>query len=207
MNSLSFQKNIFFKALNLKSIKQILLVTTCLICSSFIQAQGDYNDDDTNDSQELAHINPLNDKNLIGQTNFVKELLTLSGYIIKKIEVYQTLPNHAKVFQVKLEPNIGAFIFVRWSKEKKENFIANKLIDSEIYYNLNASKEIMRKQTEQDSFGVEDIALQAPDQEELSVEEVEKFRQEFQLQEKEKELQKIKEENRVAKKKNKKRKN
>ena len=41
-------------------------------------------------------------------------------------------------------------------QKNKENYIDNKLIDSEIYYNLNAAKEIKRKQTELESFGIED---------------------------------------------------
>ena len=48
-------------------------------------------------------------------------------------------------------------------QKNKENYIDNKLIDSEIYYNLN-DKEIKRKQTDLESFGIEDIAIQASDQ-------------------------------------------
>ena len=172
-------------------------------------AQDDsYYEDESEDYEEFEYLSPLNDKTLEGQKNFVKELLDLSGYILKSIEVYQTLPNNAKVFRIKLKANEGGgFVFVRWDKKKKENFIANKLIDSRFYYNLKASKEIMRKQTELKSFGTNDIALQAEDQEKLNKQEIEQLRQEFDLKEKEKEVKKLNLENEKARKKNKKRKN
>ena len=172
-------------------------------------AQDDsYFEDESEDYEEFEYLSPLNDKTLEGQKIFVKELLDLSGYILKSIEVYQTLPNNAKVFRVKLEANEGGgFVFVRWDKKKKENFIANKLIDSRFYYNLKASKEIMRKQTELKSFGTNDIALQAEDQEKLNKREIEQLRQEFDLKEKEKEVKKLNLENKKTRKKNKKRKN
>ena len=172
-------------------------------------AQDDsYYEDESEDYEEFEYLSPLNDKTLEGQKFFVKELLDLSGYILKNIEVYQTLPNNAKVFRVKLEVNEGGgFVFVRWDKKKKENFIANKLIDSRFYYNLKASKEIMRKQTELKSFGTNDIALQAEDQEKLNKRKIEQLRQEFDLKEKEKEVKKLNLENEKARKKNKKRKN
>jgi hypothetical protein len=72
---------------------------------------------------------------------------------------------------------------------------------------LKASKEIMRKQTDKGSFGIDDIGLQAADQDPISEDELEQFRQEFDLQEKEKEAKKINEANKAAKKKNRKRKN
>ena len=172
-------------------------------------AQDDsYYEDESEDYEEFEYLSPLNDKTLEGQKNFVKELLDLSGYILKSIEVYQTLPNNAKVFRIKLKANEGGgFVFVRWDKKKKENFIANKLIDSRFYYNLKASKEIMRKQTELKSFGTNDIALQAEDQEKLNKRKIEQLRQEFDLKEKEKEVKKLNLENEKARKKNKKRKN
>ena len=172
-------------------------------------AQDDsYFEDESEDYEEFEYLSPLNDKTLEGQKFFVKELLDLSGYILKSIEVYQTLPNNAKVFRIKLKANEGGgFVFVRWDKKKKENFIANKLIDSRFYYNLKASKEIMRKQTELKSFGTNDIALQAEDQEKLNKREIEQLRQEFNLKEKEKEVKKLNLENEKAQKKNKKRKN
>ena len=172
-------------------------------------AQNDsYYEDESEDYEEFEYLSPLNDKTLEGQKIFVKELLDLSGYILKSIEVYQTLPNNAKVFRIKLKANEGGgFVFVRWDKKKKENFIANKLIDSRFYYNLKASKEIMRKQTELKSFGTNDIALQAEDQEKLNKREIEQLRQEFDLKEKEKEVKKLNLENKKVRKKNKKRKN
>ena len=158
--------------------------------------------------EDFEYLSPLNDKTLEGQKFFVEELLDLSGYVIKSIEVYQTLPNHAKVFRIKLDGDEGGgFIFIRWDKKKKENTIVNKLIDPGVYYNLKASKEIMRKQTELKSFGILDIAIQAEDQDKLNKGEIEKLRQEFDLKEKEKELKKINLENEKTRKKNKKRKN
>ena len=154
---------------------------------------------------EDEYLYPINDKSLEGQKQFVEELLDLSGYIIKKIIVYQKLPENAKVFQVKLESSErGGFIFVRWDKKKQENYVDNKLIDSGIYYNLKAAKEIMRKQTEQASFGVDEVAIQAQDQEKISKNDLEKFREEFDLKEKEKEVKKINIENKKVRKRKKK---
>mgnify|MGYP000872097269 CR=1 FL=1 len=147
------------------------------------------------------------DPSLQTQTAFVEEILYVAGYVPESIEIYQTLPNYAHVFRVKLDSVNGGFMFVRWDKEKKEHFIANKMIDPGIYYSLKASKEIMRKQTEKGSFGVDDIAIQASDQEIFKSEELEQFRQEYDLQEKEREQKKIEEQNKKAKRKNKRRKN
>jgi hypothetical protein len=58
-------------------------------------------------------------------------------------------------------------MFVRWNKEKKEHYIANKMIDPGLYYSLKAAREIMRKQTRNASFSVEEAALQASDQEKI----------------------------------------
>ena len=178
-------------------------------CFNLSLAQDeDYYEDEDDTYEEVEYLSPLNDKSLEGQKLFVEELLDLSGYIVKSIQVYQKLPNNAKVFRVKLDSkNEGGFMFVRWDKKEKENYIANKMIDPGVYYNLKASKEIMRKQTDKGSFGIEDIGLQAGDQEQISKDELEQFRQEFDLQEKEKEVEKINQENKVAKKKNRKRKN
>ena len=188
-------------------IQTILLLFVFNINSASAQDDS-YYEDESEDYEEFEYLSPLNDKTLEGQKFFVEELLDLSGYILKSIEVYQTLPNNAKVFRIKLKANEGGgFVFVRWDKKKKENFIANKLIDSRFYYNLKASKEIMRKQTELKSFGTNDIALQAEDQEKLNKQEIEQLRQEFDLKEKEKEVKKLNLENEKARKKNKKRKN
>lgn len=177
-------------------------------CFNLSLAQDDSYEDEYETYEEEEYLSPLNDKSLEGQKLFVEELLDLSGYIVKSIEVYQKLPNNAKVFRVKLDTNNeGGFMFVRWDKKKKENYIANKMIDPGVYYNLKASKEIMRKQTDKGSFGIEDIGLQAGDQDQISKDELELFRQEFDLQEKEKEVEKLNKENKAAKKKNRKRKN
>ena len=42
------------------------------------------------------------------------------------------------------------------------------MIDQEVYYNLKVAKEIMRQQTDKEAFNVEDVALQAPDQEKIT---------------------------------------
>ena len=61
------------------------------------------------------------------------------------------------------------------------------MIDSEIYYNLNAAKEIKRKQTDKESFGIEDIAIQASDQEEITKEEIIILREEYKKMKEERE--------------------
>lgn len=110
------------------------------------------------------------------QFAFVEELLYVAGYVPKKVIVYQTLPNHAHVYRVTLDSVNGGFVFVRWNKEKKEHYVANKMIDPGLYYNLNAAREIMRKQTRKASFGSEDIGLQASDQFKISNEDIEGLR-------------------------------
>jgi hypothetical protein len=98
------------------------------------------------------------------QFAFVEELLYVAGYIPEEIQIYQTLPNYAHVYRVKLDSVNGGFMFIRWDKKKKEHFLANKMIDPGLYYNLKAAREIMRKQTNNANFTVEDISLQASDQ-------------------------------------------
>ncbi len=73
-------------------------------------------------------------------------------------------------------------------KRKKENYVANKMIDPEVYYNLKTAKEIMRQQTNKRAFNVDDIALQAPDQEALSQEDFEGLREAYNLKQEEKKL-------------------
>ena len=136
--------------------------------------------------QKLKEIQSLYDNSSVGQTFFVEDLLKIAGYKAEKIQIYQTLPNNARVFRVKLDSVSGGFIFVRWDKDKNENYVDNKLIDPGIYFNLNAAKEIMRKQTEKANFGVDDVAIQAPDQEQIGSEELTQFREEFKLKEEEK---------------------
>ena len=56
------------------------------------------------------------------QYAFVQELLYVAGYVPEQIEIYQTLPNYAHVYRVKLDSLTGGFMFVRWDKNKKEHF-------------------------------------------------------------------------------------
>ena len=148
-----------------------------------------------NYEQKLKEIQSLYDNSSVGQTFFVEDLLKIAGYNIEKIQIYQTLPNNARVFRVKIDSVTGGFIFVRWNKDKNENYIDNKLIDPGIYFNLNAAREIMRQQTEKASFGVDDVAIQAPDQEQIGSEELNQFREEFKLKEEEKKLKELESKN------------
>ena len=109
------------------------------------------------------YLELINDPSAEGQRFFVEELLDIAGYVLEKIQIYQTLPNKARVFRVKLDSVNGGFVFVRWNKTKKENYIANKMIDPGVYYNPTV-KEITRKQTDKANFTKDDMALQAPDQ-------------------------------------------
>lgn len=161
-------------------------------------------------SQEFEdeYLEPLNDSSAQGQKFFVLDLLDIAGYVPEKIQIYQTLPNKARVFRVKLDSINGGFVFVRWDKAKKENYVANKMIDPGVYYNLKAAREIMRKQTNKANFTVEDAALQAPDQEQINGSELQEYREEFDLKNEEKRL--LEEEalaKKNPKKKNKKKKN
>ena len=81
-------------------------------------------------------------------------------------------------------------MFVRWNKKKKEHFLANKMIDPGLYYNLKAAREVMRKQTNKANFSVKDISLQASDQEEISGSDITQLREEYDLKkEKERKVQ------------------
>lgn len=143
-----------------------------------------------NDNGHISsYFNPLNDPTQEGQTKFVQELMDIAGYNPEKIEIYQTLPNRAKVFRVKLDSVNGGFVFIRWDSKKKENYVANKMIDPGVYFNLKAAKEIMRKQTDKAYFTVEDVLPQAPDQEQINIGELNQFREEFELKEEEKRLE------------------
>ena len=149
----------------------------------------DYSEDNQEAAEEEYEIwEPISDPTAYGQRIFVEELLDIAGYIPEGIQIYQTLPNKARVFRVKLDSVTGGFVFVRWDKVKKENYIANKLIDPGVYYNLNAAKEIMRKQTQKAYFEVKDVLPQAPDQEQISEESLEGLREEFDLKNEEKKL-------------------
>ncbi|MBL6662286.1 MAG: hypothetical protein ISP65_04830, partial [Flavobacteriaceae bacterium] len=67
------------------------------------------------------------DPSLITQKAFVEEILYTAGYVPEQIQVYQSLPNHAHVYRVILDSVNGGFLFIRWDKNKKEHFIANKM--------------------------------------------------------------------------------
>jgi hypothetical protein len=75
----------------------------------------------------------------------------------------------------------GGFMFIRWDKKKKEHFLANKMIDPGLYYNLKAAREIMRKQTNNANFTVEDISLQASDQKEITGSDITELREDYNL--------------------------
>ena len=122
------------------------------------------------------------DPSLETQFAFVQELLYVAGYAPEEIQIYETLPNYAHVYRVKLDSVNGGFMFVRWDKKKKEHFIANKMIDPGFYYNLKAAKEVMRKQTIKASFSVEDISLQASDQQEISPTDITELREDYDLE-------------------------
>lgn len=164
-----------------------------LLSITSIYAQGEYETSYAAEiEEEVTYFEPINDPTSEGQTTFVLELLDLAGYRIDQIKIYQTLPNNARVFQVKYNDNLqGGFIFIRWNKEKNENYVANKLIDPGVYYNLKAAKEIMRRQTDKKDFSVEEAALQAPDQEKISPEDLEGLRQQYDLDQEKKKLQEL----------------
>ena len=153
------------------------LFAICFLTFSNVLFSQDIND--SNEEYYDDEFYSLYDYSLEGQKMFVEDLLDTAGYIIKSIETYQTLPNNSRIFRVDIENSDGGFIFIRWDKKNKENYVDNKLIDSEIYYNLNAAKEIKRKQTDQESFGIEDIAIQASDQQKITTEEITILREEY----------------------------
>ena len=161
------------------------LFAICFLTFSNVLFSQDINDSDEEYYNDEFYS--LYDYSLEGQKMFVEDLLDTAGYIIKSIETYQTLPNNSRIFRVDLENSDSGFIFIRWDKKNKENYIDNKLIDSEIYYNLNSAKERKRKQTDQESFGIEDIAIQASDQQKITTEEITILREEYQKMKEERE--------------------
>ena len=164
---------------------------TCLITLGQLSAQNDY-DLLTETTDEEIYLAPLNDNSSDGQRYFAAELMEIAGIEVDYIEVYQTLPNNARILRVKYnEENQGGFIFIRWDKKNKENYVANKMIDPGVYYNLKAAKEIMREQTDKIYFKTEDAMLQAPDQEKLSPEDLEGLRQLYDLEQEEKKLKEL----------------
>ena len=103
--------------------------------------------------EEESFVGPLNDNSSLGQMYFVEGLMNIAGYSIDFIEVYQTLPNHARIFRVLYDDERqSGFIFIRWDKKKNENYVANKMIDPGVYYNLKAAKEIMRTNRQKRNF-------------------------------------------------------
>ena len=119
------------------------------------------------------------DSSLETQYSFVQELLYVAGYVPEKITVYKTLPNNANVYRITLDSVNGGFLFVRWNKKDKKHYVANKMIDAGMYYNLKAAEEIMRKQTENASFSADDISIQAGDQFKISGKDINGLRSEF----------------------------
>jgi len=172
-NRKKFSNTIDSKLLN--KVIQFKKIFFLLILSSSIYAQ---------DNLLIEGI--YDDPSLQTQTAFVEEILYVAGYVPESIEIYQTLPNYAHVFRVKLDSVNGGFMFVRWDKEKKEHFIANKMIDPGFYYNLKAAREIMRKQTGKANFSIEDKALQASDQEQINNSDLKEMRDAFDQKETEK---------------------
>jgi hypothetical protein len=126
------------------------------------------------------------DPSLETQFAFVVKLLNTAGIVPEDIQIYQTLPNHAHVYRVRLDSVNGGFMFVRWDKKKKEHYIANKMIDQGLYYNLKAAKEIMRVQTQKANFNVDDIGLQAQDQEKIKESDIKDLREDYNLKQQEK---------------------
>ena len=88
----------------------------------------------------IENYSDYDNPSLETQFAFVQELLYAAGYVPEKIRVYQTLPNYAHVYSVTLDSVNGGFIFVRWDKKKKEHYVANKMIDPGLYYNLKAAR-------------------------------------------------------------------
>jgi|TARA_B110000116_G_scaffold83140_1_gene72453 hypothetical protein len=115
------------------------------------------------------------------QYAFVQELLYAGGYVPEKISIYQTLPNHAHVYRVKLDSVTGGFMFVRWNKKEKEHYLDNKMIDPGLYYNLKAAREIMRKQTNQANFTIDDMSIQAIDQDKMTESDLLELREDYDL--------------------------
>ncbi|MEK9613001.1 MAG: hypothetical protein VW080_03645 [Flavobacteriaceae bacterium] len=126
------------------------------------------------------------DPSLETQFAFVIKLLNTAGIIPEDIQVYQTLPNHAHVYRVRLDSVNGGFMFIRWDKKKKEHYLANKMIDPGLYYNLKAAREIMRIQTQKANFNVDDIGLQAQDQEKINEADIKDLREDYNLKQQEK---------------------
>ena len=59
-------------------------------------------------------------------------------------------------FRVKLDSVTGGFVFVRWDKQKKQHYVANKMIDPGVYYNLKSAPKKLCVNNPNASFSVED---------------------------------------------------
>ena len=163
--------------------KLIWLPLWCFFGLSVLYAQADDEEDYEDENYDI--LLPLNDPSSEGQMLFVEELLDLAGYVPENIVIYQTLPNQARVFRVKLDSINGGFVFVRFDKKTNENFVANKMIDPGIYYNLQAAKEILRRQTDKATLTKNDVAIQPSDQERITRGELSNLREGFQVKEQE----------------------
>lgn len=165
-----------------------LILFACFWLSPIWSQEDNYSNAYKDSEDEEVYLMPENDPSTEGQRFFVEELLDIAGYVPERIQVYQTLPNKARVFRVRFDSINGAFVFVRWDKKNKENYVDNKMIDPGIYYNLKVAREVMRRQTDQASFGVEDAAMQAPDQESVSGRELQDLREQYKLDQEERKL-------------------
>jgi hypothetical protein len=163
--------------------KLIWLPLWCFFGLSVLYAQAEDEEDYEDENYDI--LLPLNDPSSEGQMLFVEELLDLAGYVTENIVIYQTLPNQARVFRVKLDSINGGFVFVRFDKKTNENFVANKMIDPGIYYNLQAAKEILRRQTDKATLTKNDVAIQPSDQERITRGELSNLREGFQVKEQE----------------------
>jgi hypothetical protein len=163
--------------------KLIWLPLWCFFGLSVLYAQAEDEEDYEDENYDI--LLPLNDPSSVGQMLFVEELLDLAGYVPENIVIYQTLPNQARVFRVKLDSINGGFVFVRFDKKTNENFVANKMIDPGIYYNLQAAKEILRRQTDKATLTKNDVAIQPSDQERITRGELSNLREGFQVKEQE----------------------
>lgn len=165
-----------------------LILFACFWLFPIWSQEDNYSNAYKDSEDEEVYLMPENDPSTEGQRFFVEELLDIAGYVPERIQVYQTLPNKARVFRVRFDSINGAFVFVRWDKKNKENYVDNKMIDPGVYYNLQVAREVMRRQTDQASFGVEDAAMQAPDQESVSGRELQDLREQYKLDQEERKL-------------------
>ena len=158
--------------MNLTKNHYVLLIIFGLVSVFF------YGQERTNNEYETNYIIGK-DPSKEGQWTFVQELLYTAGFMPESVQIYQTLPNNARVYRVNIDSITGGFLFVRWDAKKKEHYVANKMINPGWYYNLKAAREIMRKQTNKANFTKDDMALQAQDQIPITVEELVELRKTF----------------------------